>query len=383
MSNTLTNLAPDLYKAADVVARELVGAIPSSIVNGSGSEQAAVNQTVRSFRTNQPSAKDFTPSMTIPEGDDQTVENDQLTLTKQRAVQIPWTGEEVSFVESGNGFQTILGDQFAQAMRTLTNEMEVDLLAEIYKSASRAVGGAGTTPFGSNFNEVAEVRQILADNGAPMQDGQLSMVINTAAGTKLRNLAQLQKANEAGTDRLVRQGTLLDLQGLMMKESAGVASHSAGNGSGLQVNKGSGLSEGATDIPVDTGSGAVNAGDVITINGTSYVVANGITGGSGTITINRPGLVESVADNTSVTVNNSDYAANVAFHRNAAELAVRPPRTPEGGDAADDQITIQDPRSGLTFTVSIYKGYRKAMYDVAAVWGVKAWKDEFIANLLG
>mgnify|MGYP007101479684 CR=1 FL=1 len=67
MANTLTNLAPDLYKAADVVARELVGAIPSSIVNGSGSEQAAVNQTVRSFRTNQPSAKDFTPSMTIPE----------------------------------------------------------------------------------------------------------------------------------------------------------------------------------------------------------------------------------------------------------------------------------------------------------------------------
>jgi hypothetical protein len=381
MANTLTNLAPDLYKAADVVARELVGAIPSSIVNGSGSEQAAVNQTVRSFRTNQPSAKDFTASMTIPEGDDQTVENDQLTLTKQRAVQIPWTGEEVSFVESGNGFQTILGDQFAQAMRTLTNEMEVDLLSEIYKNASRSVGTAGTTPFGSNFDKVAELRQILVDNGMPPMDGQASLVMNTAAGTKLRNLAQLQKANEAGSDRMLRQGALLDLQGLMMKESAGVATHSAGDGSSYQINSGSGLSAGATTIPVDNGSGTIVAGDVVTIGNHDYIVASDLSGGS--FTINRPGLQEDIADDASITVNNDDYAANVAFHRNAAEIAVRPPRTPEGGDAADDQITIQDPRSGLTFTVSIYKGYRKAMYDVAAVWGVKAWKDEFIASLRG
>jgi len=380
MSNTLTNLAPDLYKAADVVARELVGAIPSSLVNADGSQQAAVNQSVRSHRTQQPSAKDFTPSMTIPEGDDQTVENEQLTLTKQRAVQIPWTGEEISFTNAGSGFQTVLGDQFAQAMRVLTNEMEVDLMTEIYKNASRSVGTAGTTPFGSDFNKVAELRQILVDNGMPT-DGQASFVMNTLAGTNLRNLAQLQKANEAGSDRLIRQGTLLDLQGLMLKESAGVQTHSAGGGSGYQINSGGGLSAGATTIPVDGGSGSIVAGDVVTIGSHDYVVASDLSGGS--FTINRPGLQESVADDASITVNNTDYAANVAFHRNAAEIAVRPPEVPEGGDAADDILTIQDPRSGLTFQVSVYKGYRKAMYDIAAVWGVKAWKDEFIASLRG
>lgn len=84
--------------------------------------------------------------MTIPEGTDQTVDNKSLTLTKQRGVPIPWTGEDIKYTNGGSGFETIYGDQIKQAMRALTNEIEIDLATEAYANASRAFGTAGTTP---------------------------------------------------------------------------------------------------------------------------------------------------------------------------------------------------------------------------------------------
>lgn len=378
MPNILTNLAADIYKAADVVGRELVGAIPAATINSSP-EGIAVGTTVRSHFTRTPTVSNVTPSMTIPEGTDQTVDNKTMTLTKQRGVSIPWTGEEIGFVNNGSGFESIYGDQIAQAMRALVNEMEVDLCTEIYRNASRGVGTAGTTPFASNFNDVAEVRQILVDNGMPM-DGQATLVLNTLAGTKLRNLASLQRANEAGNDLLLRQGVLLDLQGLMLRESAGIQTHVKGTGASYLVN--GALTAGATTITVDTGSGTVVAGDIVTFGSdtTQYVVATALAGGS--FTINAPGLRTAVADNATVTVANN-RAANFAFHRGAAEIVMRAPLLPNGGDAAVDVMTVQDPFSSLVFQVSAYKGYKKAMFDVSAVWGVKAWKSNHIASLAG
>ena len=381
MANVLNDLAADLYKAADTVGRELVGAVPASLINADGSERVALNDTVRSHFTRQASAVNVSPSMTVPEGTDQTVDNKTLSITKARAVQIPWTGEDMRSVNNGSGFETIYGDQITQAMRTLTNEIEVDLNTEAYQNASRAVGEAGTTPFASNFDLVAEARQILVDNGCPT-DGQISMVLNTMAGTNLRNLAQLQRANEAGNDTMLRQGILLDLQGIGLRESAGVQSHTAGTGDSFQVNEASGLDIGETEIPVDTGTGTILAGDVVTFaeHSDKYVVVEALDGGS--FKIGSPGLRQSVADDEAVTVS-SAYTANTVFHRNALELAMRAPAVPEGGDGADDAMTVQDPRSGLVYEIRTYRGYRKAMFEVAATWGYKAWKPDFIANVKG
>lgn len=380
MANVLTSLAADIYKAADVVGRELVGFIPSSTINANGSERAAKGDTVRASFTRTATAVNVTESMTIPEGTDQTVDNKTLSITNARAVQIPYTGEDVLHLNNGIGFETVYGDQIAQAMRVLTNEMEADLAEEAYKNASRAFGTAGTTPFGSNFSEIAELRQILVDNGMPA-DNQVSLILNTLAGTNLRQLAQLQKANEAGGTDLLRQGTLLDLQGIMIKESAQVQSHTKGTGANYLLNDAS-AAIGDTSIAVDTGSGTVLAGDIITFNGDTnkYVVNTALAGGS--LIIGATGLRTAVANDAAITVGNN-YTANVAFHRRALELAVRAPAVPQGGDIADDAMTVQDPVSGLVFEVRVYKGYRKTMIEVAASWGVKAWKSDFIAVLAG
>lgn len=386
MANVLTDLAADIYKAADIVGRELVGFVPSVMVN-TGTEGAAKGQTVRSHFTRQPAASNMTPSMTIPEGDDQTVDNKTMTLTRERGVPIPWTGEDIAFVQGGAGYETIYGDQIAQAMRTIVNEVEVDLATEAYTNGSRAVGTAGTTPFASNFDIVAEGRQVLVDNGMPVSDGQVSMVMSTLAGTKLRNLAQLQKANEAGGDTLLRQGTLLDLQGVMMKESAQVIAHTAGAGTGYDVNNGSGEAIGQTTITLDGGTvntTGIKAGDVVTFAGdtNNYVVNTGLTSTGGDIVIGSPGLRAAAADATELTVGSS-YAANVMLHRSAMELAMRPFADPLGGDAAVDKMVVQDPFSGLVFEISVYKGFKKAMIYVGAVWGYKAWKPDAIVNVMG
>lgn len=381
MANVLTNLAADIYKAADVVGRELVGFIPASTINADGSERVAKGDTVRASFTRAATAVDVSEAMTIPEGTDQTVDSKTLSISNSRAVQIPYTGEDVRHLNNGIGFETVYGDQIAQAMRTLCNEIEADLAEEAYKNASRAFGTAGTTPFASNFNDVAEVRQILADNGMPMNDGQCSLVLNTLASTNLRQLSQLQSVNQAGGSDLLRQGVLLDLQGMAIRESAQVQSHTKGTGTSYLLNDAS-SAVGDTTIAADGGSGTILAGDIVTFAGTSdkYVVNTALSGGS--FAIGSPGLRAAESDNDAITVGNN-YTANIAMHRRAMELAIRAPAVPEGGDAADDALTVQDPTSGMVFEVRVYRGYRKTMIEVAAAWGVKAWKPDFIATLLG
>ena len=387
MANTLTNLAADIYKAADQVGRELVGFIPAVTINGDATTQAAKGDTIRAAFTRTPTVSTtYSPSMTIPEGTDQTVDSKTMTLDTFANVQIPWTGEEILHVNNGSGFETIYGDQIKQAMRAITNSIESAIGTAAYVASSRAFGSAGTTPFGSNFNEIAELRQILVDNGCPV-DGNLSLVVNSLAGTNLRQLAQLQKANEAGGSDMLRQGTLLDLQGFMLRESAGVASHTKGAGTGYDF-AAAGEAIGQTTLSVEGGtvnSTGIKAGDVITHAGDTinkYVVGTGTTSTSGDIVINNPGLRIAGVDANEITVGDS-YTANLAFHRSAIELGIRPIAVPAGGDAAVDMMTVQDPWSGLVYTIALYKGYKKAMFEVSCLYGVKAWKSENIATLLG
>jgi len=382
MANVLTDLAADIYKAADIVGREQVGFVPSVLINA-GSERAAQGDTVRSHFTRASTVNtSYSPAMTIPEGDDQTVDNKTMSIDKAANVQIPWTGEDIRHVNNGSGYETIYGDQIAQAMRGIVNQIEADVAGEAYTNASRAVGEAGTTPFSSNHDVVAQTRKVLVDNGMP-EDGQATLVINSAAGTLMRNLAQLQKANEAGGDQLLRRGTLLDLQGLMIKESRQVQAHTKGTATGLDAAGGEPVGE--TSIALDGGDGgSLLAGDVVTFAGddNKYVVNTGFTAASGTAIIGGPGMQETLADAAEMTIGDG-YTANVAFHRNAIELAARAPDQPFGGDAAVDRMTVQDPISGLVFEVAVYKGYGKMMIDVTTLYGVKAWKPDFIATLMG
>jgi hypothetical protein len=77
------------------------------------------------------------------------------------------------------------------------------------------------------------------------------------------------------------------------------------------------------------------------------------------------------------------FTANLMMHQAALELAMRAPAKPLGGDAATDVMIVQDPASGLVFEIAVYKGFNKAMIQVGAVWGYKAWNSDGIAVIMG
>ena len=384
MSNTLTNLIPDLYESLDTVSREMVGMIPS-VSRDSNAERAAVGQTVRSPVTPASTAADITPGTNAPDTGDQVIANKSLTISKARAVPVRWTGEEQRGLNSsGPGYMNVLRDQFTQAMRTLTNEIETDLCS-LYAKASNAYGSAGVTPFASTLADTAQVLKLLKDNGAPGSD--LSLVMDTAAGAKLRTLTQLTKANEANDASLLRQGVLLDVHGFKMRESAQIYTPTAGTGSSATTDN-AGYAVGDTVITLaSAGTGTIIAGDVITIAGdtTKYVVASCDTDVSngGTITLAAPGLKVAIAASTTAITVVAAAARNMAFDRNAIVLATRAPAIPEEGDQADDAMIITDPRSGLSFEVRLYKEYRRIKYEIAAAWGYEMIKPEHCVLMLG
>lgn len=381
MANTLTSLIPSLYESLDIVSRELVGAIPCVTLDANVS-RAAVGQLVTSFVTPIAAATNITPGVTPPNDGDQTIGNVQLSITKARRVPFRWNGEEtLGLNNNGSGAAAIRNSQMTQAIRTLVNEMEVDVVTAARVAASRAYGTAGTTPFASTLGDPAQVRKILDDNGAPMNDRCL--VIDTTAGAALRTLAQLTRVNEAGSSMTLRDGQLLDIHGFSVHESAGVSFNTKGTGTSY-TSTNAGFPVGTTDIPLITGSGTVLAGDIVTFAGDTnkYVVVTGVAA-PGTISIGAPGLRQAIpASATAMTIGNSS-TGNLAFSGSSIVLATRSPALPDGGDMAVDRMMVTDPRSGISFEVAMYAQYRQMQYEVSAVWGVKGIKPNHGAILLG
>ena len=387
MANTISNLIPDLYASLDTVSRELVGFIPA-VTSDMTMERAAVGQTVRSPVAPASAAADITPAVTPPDDGDQTIGNQNMTITKARRVPVRWNGEQSRGLDNnGPGRRNIMRDQFTQAMRTLVNEVETDL-AGLHVYASNAYGTAGTTPFGTagDFTDASFAAKLLKDNGAPISGNQL--VINTAAGA---NFAGKQsRFDMQGQDSILRQGILLDTAGLSLRESAQVVDFTKGAMASATTNN-AGYAVGATVITLATaGTGVVSAGDVITFAGDTnkYVVAAVSFAGANpaagdTITIAEPGLKVAIAASATAITVIANSARNMVFSPSAIVLATRAPALPEEGDSAVDRMLITDDRSGLTFEVAQYMQYRQVQYEVALAWGVKAVKPEHIALLLG
>jgi hypothetical protein len=342
----------------------MAGFIPA-VTKDATAERAAVGQKVTIPVTPAAAATDTTVGQLPPDDGDQNIGNTSIIINKSRVVPFRWTGEEQKGVKTGPGYSNIRRDQIAQA------------IGGKFALASRATGTAGTTPFATNLGDTAQLRKILADNGAPMSD--LQCVIDTTAGANIRTLAQLTKANEAGTEELRSQGILLDLHGFKMRESAGVATRAAGTGAAYVTN--GAAAKGATTIAVQTGTGTILAGDVISFgDGYKYVVATALTGGN--VVIAAPGLMKAVASGAAVTVA-AAATCNMGFSRSALVLACRAPALPEEGDMATDRLLVTDPRTGLTFDVAMYPQYRRVRYEVALAWGSANIKPQHTALLLG
>lgn len=387
MANTLTDLAPDLYAALDVVSRELVGMIPSVTVDARVN-QAAVGQIVRSHVVPAANALiDNTPAMAFPTAAYQTIGNQEIVITKSKSAPFSWQGNEQDLLASGAGYMSVRANQMAQAMRKLVNDIEADLCA-LYATTSRAAGTVGTVPFVSNTAALSAARKVLVDNGAPISD--LQLVIDTNAGANLQTLFNINSARDQAAANLSDQGILTTIGSTQVRESAQIYTPTAG-AMASATSTAAAFTVGQTVIPLATaGTGVVSAGDIITfandtnqynVASVSFAGANPASGD--TITLAAPGLRKAQGAATRAITVLAASPRNMAFSRSAIVLATRMPERPAEGDLALDVMTIQDPRSGIAFEVSIYPGVRMVTYHIGLAWGVKNIKPEHTAQLLG
>jgi hypothetical protein len=384
-ANVLTNLIPSLYMALDTVSRELVGFIPA-VRRDSTAARAAIGQTIYFPVAPAATAKTIVPDYKRVDDGNQTFGNMSLAITEARACPIRWQGEESMQMNSpgGVGVAALKVDQYAQAMRTLVNEIEADL-AGLYVDASRGVIPADTSLFKSNLADAANVRKVLADNGAPMSD--LQLVVDTGTGAALRTLTNLNSVADSGTDSLLRQGVLLNIHGMAIRESAQVITPAIGTESGATTSSDNKVVGDVSIALAASGTGTVVDGDLVTIANTGdtttqYVSSSLVAAvSSGTLTINKPGLQLAITADTLAIACYKSSARCMAFDRNAILLATRMPALPEGGDMASERTTITDPRSGLSFDVAIYREYHQTAVEISIAWGVKCLKSEHLAIL--
>ncbi|MDM3131982.1 P22 phage major capsid protein family protein [Citrobacter sp. CK205] len=378
MSNTLTGLIPTIYTALDIVSREQVGLIPA-VARNTKADAAAKGQTVTAPVAPEAVTEDIVPGPSAPNTGDQNIGTVDVKITKSKMAPVKWNGEEQLALGPAGTYNTILADQFTQAFRALSNEVDSDL-GGLYYGTSRAVGTAGTTPFGikEDLSDAANARKVLEQNGSPTTN--LQMVLDSDAIANMRGKQSvLFKVNEAGTEQLLREGVLGRLQGFNIHSSAGVKRAPVATATGYLVN--GAKQEGDIIIAIDTGTGAIAAGQLVTFAGddNQYVVAAAT---ATTITLAAPGLRQDLADGVAITVVGG-FTANMAFDRNAFLLASRTPAMPEGGDTADDVMNVTDPVSGITFQIALYRQYRQVRYEVGLAWGVASIKPAHAVMLLG
>jgi len=214
--------------------------------------------------------------------------------------------------------------------------------------------------------------------------------MDTTAGVALRSTSNLFKVNESADETLLRQGTLGNLYGFNLRESAQVQTPAAG-AMASATSTSAAFTVGQTVIPLAAaGTGVVAAGDVVTFaNDTNkYVVASvafaGANPASGdTITLAAPGLRKAQGAATRAITVLAAATRNLAFTRNAILLGTRLPALPMEGDIATDRTIEVDPRTGLAFEIAVYPGFRMVTYHISLAWGVSVMKNEHLATIIG
>lgn len=376
MANIFTALTPVLYAAAQDVSSEPFGVI--NAINASFDDKGvAIGDTVKITVAPSATASDFTPGVAAAQGADNTATTVPVTISASKKVSWHLTGEQLRSLQNGGTDGEWVRQLVAQGMRTLRNGAEAAACAAIKQGASRAFGTAGTNPFTSDINAIADVRKILMDNGAPLAD--LQLCIDSTAGTAARKLGIIQQAYQAGNDSERRSGELLRQFGFSIRESAGITTHTKGTGASY-VTSGS-TATGVRDIALVTGTGTVLAGDVVTFaadTSNKYVVNTGVAA-PGTISLGRPGARMTIGTANAMTIGNN-YTANLAFERNAVVGIMRPPVFPEN---ATIQKTMISDANGMTYLLLQIQQYGQTSWELHLAYGFAVANSEHVAILLG
>lgn len=241
------------------------------------------------------------------------------------------------------------------AMAVLAASMEADALS-MYKDVYQQINGMGSA---QTFANVMNARKKLVDALAPPDDR--CVTLNTQDNVDLVDALKGLFQDSTAIKKQYREGMMGRTGGFDFFENTLLPSHTVGAGSGYLVN---GANQTGASLVVDTGTGALNKGDVFTIAGVNrvhpetkvdtgelqqFVVTADYAGGAGSISIS-PAIVTSggsqnvtasPADNAAITVAGTASTAHgisLAFQKEAFAFGTVDLVMPQGVDFAAREV---------------------------------------------
>ena len=390
MPNTL--LTPDMItrEALRVLHQKLtfVGSINRAYDNSFASSGAKIGDTLRIRLPNQYTVR---TGATLS-AQDVAEQNTTLAVNTQKGVDMSFTSVDL----------TLDIDDFSKrfitpAMAVLAASIEADALSmvrDVYQVANN-IGNDIT------FKNVMLGRKRLNDSLTP--EGDRTALLNTNDNVNLVDTLKGLFQDSNAIKEQYREGMMGRTGGFDFYETTHLTTQARGAANGSYLSNGA--TQTGSAIVIDTGTGTINAGEVVTFAGVfdvhpetkvssgrlqQFVVTSNYAGGSGTLQISpaivatgaRQNVSNAIADNSAMTVvgtANTAYGQSIVYHKDAFTFATADLVLPGGVDMASRQT---------------YDGISMRMirqYDISAdtfpvrldvLYGYKTLRAQLAARLL-
>ena len=254
---------------------------------------------------------------------------------------------------------------------------------ELYKDIPYFVGTANSTP--STLAIFANAAKVLDENKVPtmMRRG----VWNPTCMAAFRQIGDIVNAEKSGATAALRAGSIGNIFGIENYMAQGVKTSSsvaptAGGTAATGYKAKAAVSSGDTIVLVSnaTGSatltGSVKAGDILTVGGKSYVVAENADAATNELSIKVIGVPECSA-NDAVTLT-CGGGQNLVFHQNAFAFVTRPLAAPAGVES----YTTSYNGVSLRVVRGYNMQYKKEMLSMDVLYGYKTMYPELAVRAL-
>jgi hypothetical protein len=332
-----------------------------------------------------------TPSNATPDGADLTPGKTAITLTSHRGTAPFKILETDAWKMKMDGYVPKVIDE---QIRALANYINAQLWAA-YPAVYGYSGSAGTKPFASNVNPVADVEGILWAQGC--RGANRKCYVGGTDYTAALKLSDLKSAASAGDPKALRQGFIGNLFGLDTWRDSGRTAHTAGTiTTGLAVKTSTVHAVGAKSVVCTTagssGACALLKGDIITFGSTdlqTYVLTANATQANAATDVTlaiEPGLKVATAGSEAVAVK-ATHDVNLAGDPQGLILVIRraqPVMGLPGMEPQGDPITVMDPETMIPLTLWRYRQYHQSTCEfTVGPFGCGVGDARFLARMAG
>lgn len=304
-----------------------------------------------SLRIRLPTQYTVTDGATMDQQDSEQ-QSVTMTVNNRKHVGMNFTDEEL----------TLDMDRFSElhiqpAMAVLAANVESDVLENVYKDVYNQVDNVGSA---ATFAKLMEGRKKLIDNLAP-PDSNLNINLNTQDNVDLVDALKGLFQDSTAIKKQYRDGMMGRTAGFNFFENTMMPNHTSGSDDGT----GDYLTNDATaqtgsSITVDTGTGTLKAGDIVTIEDVNrvhpetkqdtgelqqFTVTEDASSNATTIKISPEIIASGAKQNvtngaeddkkvTKVGGASANYGISLAYHRDAFGFATADLEMPKGTDQA-------------------------------------------------